>query len=53
MKEGDLVRIGTNGIQQFRVVEVEGDHVRIQSTLEAPGAYPFALRLVDVQPWSE
>lgn len=53
MQQGDLVRIGPNGVSQFRVLEVDGDSVRIQSTLDVPGSYPFVLRRVDLHPWSE
>lgn len=50
---GDLVRIGKNGLSQFRVVEVDDTHARILSTLDAPGAYTFPLRITDLTPWTE
>ncbi|MFI8978466.1 hypothetical protein ACIGO9_36690 [Nocardia asteroides] len=53
MEVGDLVRIGTRGVQQFRVLEVDDIGARIEPTLDAPGAYPFRLRLVDLTPWTE
>lgn len=53
MEVGDLVRIGTRGVQQFRVLEVDDTTARIEPTLDAPGAYPFRLRLVDLTPWTE
>ncbi|MDO3651163.1 hypothetical protein [Nocardia mangyaensis] len=53
MQEGDLVRLGGGGVSQFRVLEVDGDRALVQSTLEVPGSYPFAMRAVDLHPWSE
>lgn len=53
MQVGDLVRIGANGISQFRVLEVDDTGARIEPTLEAPGAYAFRMRLVDLTPWTE
>lgn len=45
MNVGDPVRIGTNGVSQFRIVEIDGDRALIQSVLDVPGAYPFSMRL--------
>jgi hypothetical protein len=53
MQVGDLVRIGTHGVQQFRVLEVDDTSARIEPTLEAPGAYAFRMRLIDLTPWTE
>ncbi|MGW5569677.1 hypothetical protein ACWEVD_00630 [Nocardia thailandica] len=43
----------TPGVQQFEVIEIEGDSARIQATCEAPGTYPFSLRLTDLTPWTD
>lgn len=53
MNVGDLVRIGTNGISQFRVLEVDDIGARIEPTLDAPGAYAFWMRQIDLRPWTE
>ncbi len=50
MQVGDLVRIRPNGVSEFRILEVANDRALIQSTLEAPGAYPFSMRLIDLIP---
>lgn len=47
------MRIRPAGVSQFRALEVEGDSVRIEPTAEAPGAYPFRMRLVDLVAWEE
>ena len=49
----DLVRLGANGVSQFRVLEVEETRALIQATLDAPGAYPFYMRLVDLVAWAD
>ncbi|MFE6925951.1 hypothetical protein ACFVAV_33410 [Nocardia sp. NPDC057663] len=53
MQVGDLVRLGTGGVCQFRVVEIEGTSARVVATVEAPGAYTFSMRLIDLTPWTE
>lgn len=53
MQVGDLVRLGTGGIQQFRVVEIDDAGALVEPTLEAPGAYPFRMRLVDLHAWTD
>ncbi|GEM32588.1 hypothetical protein NN3_35950 [Nocardia neocaledoniensis NBRC 108232] len=53
MQVGDLVRIGTNGISQFGILKIDGTHARIEPTLQAPGAYAFSMRLIDLTPWAE
>ncbi|MFF0544134.1 hypothetical protein ACFYTF_14990 [Nocardia thailandica] len=53
MQVGDLVRIGTSGVSQFEVVEIEGTSARIQATAETPGTYTFPMRLADLTPWTE
>ncbi|MFI6573945.1 hypothetical protein [Nocardia fluminea] len=53
MMVGDLVRIGAGGVSQFRVVEVDDTHARILSTLDAPAAYEFPMRLIYLTPWTE
>ncbi len=53
MQVGDLVRLGTGGIQQFRVVELDDTGALVEPTLEAPGAYPFRMRLVDLHAWTD
>ncbi|WP_280220020.1 hypothetical protein [Nocardia neocaledoniensis] len=53
MQVGDLVRIGTNGVSQFKILEIDDTTARIEPTLDAPGAYPFSMRLVDLSPWTE
>ncbi|MEV0769960.1 hypothetical protein [Nocardia salmonicida] len=53
MQVGDLVRLGTGGIQQFRVVEVDDAGALVEPTLEASGAYPFRMRLVDLHAWTD
>lgn len=54
MQVGDLVRIGSAGTQQFRVVELDDEGgARIEPTLDAPGAYAFRMRLIDLTPWTE
>lgn len=53
MMVGDLVRIGTGGTSQFRVVEVNDTHARILGTLGAPGSYEFPMRLIDLTPWTD
>jgi len=52
MQVGDLVRIGTNGVSQFRILEIDDTSARIEPTLNAPGAYPFSMRLIDLTPWT-
>ncbi|TDP27841.1 hypothetical protein [Nocardia ignorata] len=53
MEVGDLVRIGTNGVSQFTILEIDDTTAGIEPTLDAPGAYPFSMRLVDLSPWTE
>ncbi|NKX91596.1 MULTISPECIES: hypothetical protein [Nocardia] len=52
MEVRDLVRIGTNGVSQFKILEIDGTTARIEPTLDAPGAYPFSMRLLDLTPWT-
>lgn len=48
----DLVRLGVNGVSQFKVLEVDETRALIKATLvDAPGAYPFYMRLVDLVAW--
>lgn len=53
MQVGDLVRLGTGGIQQFRVAEIDDTGAVVESTLKAPGMYPFRTRLVDLHAWTD
>ncbi|MEV6661567.1 hypothetical protein [Nocardia fluminea] len=53
MQVGDLVRIGANGVSQFRVLEVEDTRALIEPTLDAPGAYAFHMRLIDLVDWTD
>ncbi|MFE3318140.1 hypothetical protein [Nocardia sp. NPDC059195] len=53
MMVGDFVRIGAGGVSQFRVVEVDDTHARILSTLDAPSAYEFPMRLIYLTSWTE
>jgi len=53
MQVGDLVRIGANGVSQFRVLEVEDTRALIEPTLDAPGAYAFHMRLIDLVAWTD
>lgn len=53
MQEGDLVRIGANGVCQFRVLEVDDTHARVIAMAETPGTYGFSMRVVDLFPWTD
>lgn len=37
MQVGDLVRIGANGVSQFRVLKIDDTGARIEPTQDAPG----------------
>ncbi|MFJ2834626.1 hypothetical protein ACIO52_04620 [Nocardia sp. NPDC087230] len=50
MEVGDLVRIRPAGTSQFRVLEITEGRALIESTLDAPGRYPFSLRLSELMP---
>lgn len=53
MEVGDLVRIGTSGVSQFRILEIDDAYARTESTLQTPGTYAFSMRLVDLTPWTD
>lgn len=52
MQQGDQVRIGTAGVSVFTIVSVgEGAHFAIiESTADAPGRYPFPVKLDNLVP---
>ncbi len=52
MQQGDQVRIGTGGVSVFTIVSVDED-VRtavIESSVDAPGKYPFPVKLDNLVP---
>ncbi|PKV76730.1 hypothetical protein ATK86_7132 [Nocardia fluminea] len=53
MQLGDLVRLGANGVSQFRVLEVEDAHALIEPTSDAPSGFPFRMRLIDLVTWTD
>ncbi|MFD6108223.1 hypothetical protein ACFWFQ_36845 [Nocardia salmonicida] len=53
MQVGDLVRLGTNGVSQFRVLELEDAHALIEPTSDAPSGFPFRMRLIDLVAWTD
>lgn len=54
MQVGDLVRIAPRGVSQFRILELDEEGgARIEPTSDAPGSYPFRMRLVDLLAWTD
>ncbi|WP_181447647.1 MULTISPECIES: hypothetical protein [unclassified Rhodococcus (in: high G+C Gram-positive bacteria)] len=52
MQQGDHVRIGTGGVSVFTIVSVDDDaHTAIiESSVDAPGKYPFPVKLANLVP---
>ncbi|WP_176741970.1 hypothetical protein [Rhodococcus sp. 1139] len=52
MKQGDQVRIGTGGVSVFTIVSVDEDahSAIIESSVDAPGKYPFPAKLANLVP---
>ncbi|MGF6881380.1 hypothetical protein ABIA39_001260 [Nocardia sp. GAS34] len=44
------MRIGEHGVNVFEVLEIDGDHATIQSVQDAPGRYPWPMRIQDLVP---
>lgn len=54
MQRGDQVRIGTAGVSVFTIVSVDEDArtAVIESSMDAPGKYPFPTKLANLVPAS-
>ncbi len=51
MQPGQQVRLGAGGVSVFTVVSVEDCGTAIiEATVDAPGKYPFSVRLADLVP---
>ena len=52
MQQGDQVRIGTEGVSVFTIVSVDEDahSAIIESSVDAPGKYPFPAKLYILVP---
>ena len=52
MQQGDQVRIGAEGVSVFTIVSVDEDahSAIIESTADAPGKYPFPVKLDNLAP---
>ncbi|GAA1651883.1 hypothetical protein [Nocardia ninae] len=50
VNEGDRVRIGTSGVSVFTVVDIEDDRAVVESVEDAPGRYPWTVRVADLVP---
>ncbi|MFF1555781.1 hypothetical protein ACFVX3_32695 [Rhodococcus erythropolis] len=52
MQQGDHVRIGAEGASVFTIVSVDEDarSAIIESTADAPGKYPFPVKLANLVP---
>ena len=52
MQQGDQVRSGTGGVSVFMIVSVDEDaqSAIIESAADAPGKYPFPVKLANLVP---
>lgn len=48
---GDKVLLVANGVSVFQVLELEDDtHAIVEAVLDAPGRYPFSVRIDSLVP---
>ncbi|MFZ2172794.1 MAG: hypothetical protein WAW17_01920 [Rhodococcus sp. (in: high G+C Gram-positive bacteria)] len=45
MNIGDRVMLHPEGVSVFSILDIEDDHARIESVIDAPGKFPFSVAL--------